>query len=151
MFPISCKALGHPKCARRESVSCAAAQVLVVAALSTAGASAAAVQYVAVHGTGTPLGDPIEVGALGAALGTGRSGASQLLLGSSKVCRHASWQMHIPYSGRECGKRTGGCGEGALTAHLHVNRPDISLYPLRGSVAASICSCHIPLLLTVFT
>ena len=65
------------------------AQVLVTAALSTAGASTAAVYFVAVHGTGTPLGDPIEVGALGAALGTGRLEASKLLLGSSKVCRHA--------------------------------------------------------------
>ena len=68
------------------------AQVLVAAALSTAGTPAAAVQYVAVHGTGTPLGDPIEVGALGAALGAGRSGASQLLLGSSKVFRHLKAQ-----------------------------------------------------------
>ena len=59
-------------------------------ALGTAGASAAAVNFVAVHGTGTPLGDPIEVGALGAALGTGRSEASQLILGSSKVCKDVS-------------------------------------------------------------
>lgn len=44
---------------------------------------AAAVNFVAVHGTGTPLGDPIEVGALGQAMkGTGGNTA----LGSVKAC-----------------------------------------------------------------
>lgn len=49
----------------------------------------AAVAYVAVHGTGTPLGDPIEVGALGAALGGKGSGGDErptpLGIGSNKV------------------------------------------------------------------
>ena len=55
------------------------------AALEHAGVEQPDVRFVAVHGTGTPLGDPIEVGALGAALGTGRVAASQLVLGSNKV------------------------------------------------------------------
>ena len=38
--------------------------VLVRAALRGAGHTAASVTYVALHGTGTPLGDPIELGAL---------------------------------------------------------------------------------------
>ncbi len=51
-----------------------------------------AVAYVAVHGTGTPLGDPIEVGALGAALGGGsrkqQQDAAPLVMGSNKASPH---------------------------------------------------------------
>ena len=79
-------------------------QVLVATALAAAAVAAAGVAYVAVHGTGTPLGDPIEVGALGAALGgkgagsrsggSGRSGSgvggsaqlAAVALGSVKAC-----------------------------------------------------------------
>ena len=68
----------------------AAAQMLVAAALGFASAAPADVRFVAVHGTGTPLGDPIEVGALGAALaGKDRdSDAGNLAptLGSVKAC-----------------------------------------------------------------
>lgn len=41
------------------------------------------VSFVAVHGTGTPLGDPIEVGALGQALANSQGSA---ILGSVKAC-----------------------------------------------------------------
>lgn len=45
------------------------------------------VDYVEAHGTGTALGDPIEAGALGAALGAGRGRAADrpLLIGSVKT------------------------------------------------------------------
>ncbi|MEW2398842.1 type I polyketide synthase [Streptomyces sp. NPDC046862] len=43
------------------------------------------VDYVEAHGTGTALGDPIEAGALGAVLGTGRDLDQPLLLGSAKT------------------------------------------------------------------
>ena len=43
-------------------------QALISSCLATAGEPASAVACVAVHGTGTPLGDPIEVGALAGAL-----------------------------------------------------------------------------------
>ena len=66
-------------------------QALVTAALSDGGLDAAQVAYVAVHGTGTPLGDPIEVGALAGALGP-RGSSSALTLGSNKVRRHAAEQ-----------------------------------------------------------
>ena len=42
--------------------------------------------YVAVHGTGTPLGDPIEVGALGAALAGPGGQPHHAMLGSVKSC-----------------------------------------------------------------
>lgn len=44
--------------------------------------------YVALHGTGTPLGDPIEMGALGQALAVDVKGEAQarLAVGSVKSC-----------------------------------------------------------------
>ena len=42
---------------------------------------------IAIHGTGTPLGDPIEVNALGAALAGGRgTSRSRLAIGAVKSC-----------------------------------------------------------------
>lgn len=43
------------------------------------------VDYVETHGTGTPLGDPIEVRALAASLGTGRAADDPLLIGAVKA------------------------------------------------------------------
>ncbi|MCN9244790.1 polyketide synthase, partial [Streptomyces sp. RY43-2] len=43
------------------------------------------VEYVELHGTGTPVGDPIEAAALGAALGAGRPADRPLLVGSVKT------------------------------------------------------------------
>ncbi|MEU8827600.1 beta-ketoacyl synthase N-terminal-like domain-containing protein [Streptomyces sp. NPDC048636] len=50
-----------------------------------AGVSPADVQYVELHGTGTPVGDPVEAAALGAALGTARIDGTPLLVGSAKT------------------------------------------------------------------
>ncbi|WP_158929667.1 type I polyketide synthase [Acidisphaera sp. S103] len=59
------------------------AQAAVIrAALADAGAVAASVGYIEAHGTGTPLGDPIEAGALTAVFG-GRE--APLLVGSAKT------------------------------------------------------------------
>ena len=71
---------------------------LVINALRQGSLAAAALRFVAVHGTGTPLGDPIEVGALGQALrGSSSSSSSSsyqqessapppVVLGSVKSC-----------------------------------------------------------------
>ncbi|MFB7500737.1 SDR family NAD(P)-dependent oxidoreductase, partial [Streptomyces sp. NPDC056161] len=64
----------------------AAAQADVVrTACRRAGADPRRVQFVETHGTGTPVGDPIEAAALGAALGAGRDAADRLALGSVKA------------------------------------------------------------------
>ena len=57
-------------------------QALVGIALGFAESSREEVGYVAIHGTGTPLGDPIEVGALAGALANSER---PLCLGSVKV------------------------------------------------------------------
>ncbi|MGW3571357.1 type I polyketide synthase, partial [Streptomyces sp. NPDC000941] len=43
------------------------------------------VQYVELHGTGTPVGDPVEAAALGAALGTERDADNPIHVGSVKT------------------------------------------------------------------
>ncbi|KAK9864440.1 hypothetical protein WJX84_006132 [Apatococcus fuscideae] len=58
-------------------------KALVGIALEYAESSKEEVGYVAIHGTGTPLGDPIEVGALAGALANSQS---PLCLGSVKAC-----------------------------------------------------------------
>ena len=54
-------------------------------ALEQAGIAPGEVDYLEAHGTGTSLGDPIEVQAAAAALGTGRPADRPLLLGSVKT------------------------------------------------------------------
>lgn len=53
-------------------------------ALEESGLTSADIDAVEAHGTGTPLGDPIELGALGAVFGPGRPKDRPLYLGSSK-------------------------------------------------------------------
>lgn len=53
-------------------------------AYASAGFEPSSVDYVEAHGTGTALGDPIEAGALGEVLGTGREPGRPLLIGSVK-------------------------------------------------------------------
>ena len=62
------------------------AQTRVIrSALEQAGIAPEDVDYLEAHGTGTPLGDPIEVQAAAAALGEGRDPQRPLLLGSVKT------------------------------------------------------------------
>jgi malonyl CoA-acyl carrier protein transacylase len=62
-----------------------AQQALIRQALENGGINPLQISYVEAHGTGTALGDPIEVGALGAVYGKGRSADQPLFLGSVKT------------------------------------------------------------------
>ena len=59
---------------------------LVTHALHHARLNASRLAYVALHGTGTPLGDPIEVNALGQALTGAQQSSRPLAVGSVKSC-----------------------------------------------------------------
>ena len=63
-------------------------QALVACCLDRAALPPETVQYMGLHGTGTPLGDPIEVGALSAALQTSSHAAPAhvVAFGSNKAC-----------------------------------------------------------------
>jgi acyl transferase domain-containing protein/acyl carrier protein len=62
-----------------------AQQRVITEALERAGVAAGDVGYLEAHGTGTSLGDPIEVQAAGAAFGKGRDADQPLLIGSVKT------------------------------------------------------------------
>ena len=60
-------------------------QRLITAALARAGLAGGDVDYLEAHGTGTALGDPIEVRAAGAVYGVARDADRPLLIGSVKT------------------------------------------------------------------
>ncbi|MFY2859543.1 SDR family NAD(P)-dependent oxidoreductase, partial [Mycobacterium sp. THU-M104] len=62
-----------------------AQQRLIAAALARAGLAGGEVDYLEAHGTGTPLGDPIEVQAAGAVYGANRDADRPLRIGSVKT------------------------------------------------------------------
>jgi acyl transferase domain-containing protein/glutamate-1-semialdehyde aminotransferase len=60
-------------------------QDVIRKALENAGVSPEQISYIEAHGTGTTLGDPIEMGALGAVFGKNRPPDSPLVVGSAKT------------------------------------------------------------------
>ena len=62
-----------------------AQQAVINQALANAGVAPAEISYVETHGTGTPLGDPIEVKALKKVLNQGRSPSNNCWFGSVKT------------------------------------------------------------------
>ncbi len=65
--------------------SAPAQEAMLREAYEKSGIAVDAVQYVELHGTGTPVGDPIEAAALGAVLGAGRAATERLRIGSVKT------------------------------------------------------------------
>nr|AIE12089.1 putative cis-AT type polyketide synthase module A5A [uncultured bacterium] len=61
-----------------------AQQAVIRSAWEQSGVPSASVAYVECHGTGTPLGDPIEVQSLAEAVGRGRDSSRPIIIGSVK-------------------------------------------------------------------
>ena len=96
-----------------------AQQAVVREALERAGVSPAAISYVECHGTGTSLGDPIEVNALCAVLAAGRDAEQPCWLGSVKANLG-----HLEAAAGMAGliKVLLCFQHGQLPQHLHLNR-----------------------------
>jgi 1-acyl-sn-glycerol-3-phosphate acyltransferase len=62
-----------------------AQEALLREALQEAKITPSAVQYIEAHGTGTPVGDPIEASAIGAVMSRGRRAEDRCLIGSVKT------------------------------------------------------------------
>ena len=90
-------------------------------ALARAGVSPADVDYLEAHGTGTELGDSIELRALASVYGRGREPERPLLLGSVKTnIGHAEWASGMA----SIIKAIMAMGKGVIPAHLHFNEPN---------------------------
>ncbi len=94
---------------------------LIRAALERAGIEPGSVDYLEAHGTGTPLGDPIELEAAAAAYGEGREPGRPLLVGSVKP--HVG---HLEAAAGVAGviKVLLAIREGAIPAQLHFDEPN---------------------------
>ncbi|MGW3496800.1 SDR family NAD(P)-dependent oxidoreductase [Streptomyces sp. NPDC001020] len=98
----------------------ASQQALLRAALADAGTAPTEVGYLEAHGTGTPLGDPIEVRAFGAVLAEDRPAGAPLVAGSVKT--------NIGHLEAAAGvasliKVVLALRHGEIPAHLHFERP----------------------------
>jgi acyl transferase domain-containing protein/SAM-dependent methyltransferase/acyl carrier protein len=94
-----------------------AQEAVIRAALAAANVPPALIGYVEAHGTGTALGDPIEVGALGAVFGPGRDTQRKLAIGSVKTNIG-----HLEAAGGVAGviKVILGMQRGEIPPHLHL-------------------------------
>ncbi|HEU5422793.1 MAG TPA: type I polyketide synthase, partial [Nitrolancea sp.] len=109
-----------------------AQQAVIRSALADGGVPAAAVGYVEAHGTGTALGDPIEMGALGAVFGPGRTAAAPLWVGSVKTnIGHAEGAAGIA----GLIKVVLALRQGEMPAHLHCAEPSAHIDWRGGSLA----------------
>lgn len=89
-------------------------------AQANAGVKPSDVLYIEAHGTGTPVGDPIETQAIGEALSDGRSSSSPILLGSVKTNI-----AHLEAAAGVAGliKTALSLHHGQIPPHLHMRNP----------------------------
>ena len=94
---------------------------LILTALADAGAAPTEISYIEAHGTGTSLGDPIEIRAIASTLGRGRKAEDPLLIGSAKT----------NFGHMEASAGVGGLSKvvlalqhGEIPPHLHFRTPN---------------------------
>ncbi len=110
----------------------AAQERVIAAALERAGLQPSEIDYLEAHGTGTEVGDPIEINATAAAFGPGRGPDRPLLIGSVKTNIG-----HLESGAGVAGliKTLLAMNRGLIPAHLHFRNPnpemDWARLPLR--------------------
>ena len=110
----------------------AAQERVIAAALERAGLQPSDIDYLEAHGTGTEVGDPIEINATAAAFGPGRGPDRPLLIGSVKTNIG-----HLESGAGVAGliKTLLAMNRGLIPAHLHFRNPnpemDWARLPLR--------------------
>ncbi|MEQ8971994.1 MAG: beta-ketoacyl synthase N-terminal-like domain-containing protein [Coleofasciculus sp. C1-SOL-03] len=111
----------------------AAQQSVIRHALANGKVEPADISYVETHGTGTALGDPIEVRALGAVLGEGRSPDKPLILGSLKT---NIGHLEVAAGVASLIKVVLALQHQQIPAHLHLNQinPHLSLDEIPGKI-----------------
>jgi acyl transferase domain-containing protein/acyl carrier protein len=97
-----------------------AQQKVIRLAMKNAGLTPDDLDYIEAHGTGTPLGDPIELEAIGAAMKERGSGSGKVLVGSVKTNIG-----HLESAAGSAGllKIILSMQNGAIPANLHFNTP----------------------------
>ena len=99
----------------------AAQQRVIEAALERAGVHPSDIDYLETHGTGTEVGDPIEIDATAAAYGRGREADRPLLIGSVKTNIG-----HLESAAGSAGliKTVLAMNRGIVPRHLHFHNPN---------------------------
>jgi acyl transferase domain-containing protein len=114
-----------------------AQQALLREALAQAGANPADVDYIEAHGTGTALGDPIEVRALGEVFGRGRPSERALRIGAVKTNFG-----HLESAAGVAGlmKVVLALQHGEIPPHLHLRQlnPNISLAEIPATIPTAV-------------
>ncbi len=99
----------------------AAQERVIKAALGRAGVQPSDIDYLEAHGTGTEVGDPIEIDATAAAYGRGRKADRPLLIGSVKTNIG-----HLESAAGAAGliKTVLAMNRGTIPKHLHFHNPN---------------------------
>ena len=121
----------------------AAQERVIAAALQRAGIQPSDIDYLEAHGTGTEVGDPIEINATAAAYGRGRRADHPLLIGSVKTNIG-----HLESAAGVAGliKTVLAMNRGLIPKHLHFRNPnpamDWARLPLRVTSTATPWPAH---------
>ncbi len=121
----------------------AAQERVISAALERAGIQPSDIDYLEAHGTGTEVGDPIEINATAAAYGRGRDASRPLLIGSVKTNIG-----HLESAAGAAGliKTVLAMNRGVIPKHLHFHTPnpemDWERLPLRVTSAQTPWPAH---------
>ena len=101
--------------------SAAAQERVIQAALKRAGVRPSDIDYLEAHGTGTEVGDPIEINATAAVFGDGRDAGRPLLIGSVKTNIG-----HLESAAGMAGliKTVLAMNQGVIPRHLHFRNPN---------------------------